>query len=53
MAVEAAQETASLDGLTLRFCSARCRTAFAAAPERYLGRWGPRPAATGERGLHP
>ena len=43
MAVETADETALLDGLTLRFCSAQCRKAFAAAPERYLGGTSPPP----------
>jgi len=37
MAVEEAYETATIDGLTLRFCSSRCRATFSAAPERYLG----------------
>jgi trehalose synthase len=36
MAVEAAHETASVDGLTLRFCSQECRHKFTATPERYL-----------------
>jgi trehalose synthase len=36
MAVETADETANIDGLTLRFCSAQCRSRFNAAPERYL-----------------
>jgi YHS domain-containing protein len=36
MAVEDPQETATLDGLTLRFCSAECRSRFNAAPDRYL-----------------
>ena len=36
MAVETAEETTTVEGLTLRFCSAQCRAAFAAAPERYL-----------------
>jgi len=36
MAVEVASETAAVDGLTLRFCSARCRETFAAAPGRYV-----------------
>jgi trehalose synthase len=36
MRVEAASETATVDGLTLRFCSERCRAVFTAAPERYL-----------------
>ena len=36
MAVETADDTTTVDGLTLRFCSAQCRAAFAAAPERYL-----------------
>src|SRR5262252_6086321 len=43
MAIEEAAETTTLDGLTLRFCSARCRATFAAAPERYLGRAQPQP----------
>jgi trehalose synthase len=40
MAVEAVEETAILDGLTLRFCSAQCRATFVRAPERYLGALG-------------
>jgi trehalose synthase len=36
MAVEAASQTTTVDGLTLRFCSEQCRAAFAAAPARYL-----------------
>ena len=36
MAVEAAAQTITPDGLTLRFCSAQCRATFTAAPERYL-----------------
>ena len=36
MAVEAAAETMTVDGLTLRFCSAQCRATFADAPARYL-----------------
>jgi trehalose synthase len=53
MAVEDASVTSAVEGLTLRFCSEQCRTSFAAAPERYLGALGARPAAPGERGLHP
>jgi len=37
MAVEAGDETTTLDGLTLRFCSSQCRATFVRAPERYLG----------------
>jgi trehalose synthase len=37
MALEGAEQTATLDGLTLRFCSEQCRATFTAAPERYLG----------------
>jgi trehalose synthase len=44
MAVEAAVQTSSIDGLTLRFCSERCRTAFAADPARYLPAMGAMPA---------
>jgi trehalose synthase len=36
MAIGDAEQTATLDGLTLRFCSEQCRSQFAAAPERYL-----------------
>ena len=36
MAVEAPGETMTVDGLTLRFCSAQCRATFADAPARYL-----------------
>jgi len=45
MAIEHADESASLDGLTVRFCSAQCRAAFVAAPERYLRAMGGAPAA--------
>jgi trehalose synthase len=46
MAIEEADETTTIDGMTLRFCSAQCRAAFAAAPQRYLGHGpaGPAPA---------
>jgi YHS domain-containing protein len=55
MAIEAADETATLDGLTMRFCSAECRTKFAADPDRYLGAMGGAPGATvhGSPGAHP
>jgi trehalose synthase len=43
MAVEAGEETTTLDGLTLRFCSSQCRATFGRAPERYLGASGARP----------
>ena len=43
MAVEAGEETTTLDGLTLRFCSSQCRATFARAPERYLGSSGATP----------
>jgi len=43
MAVEAGEETTTIDGLTLRFCSSQCRATFASAPERYLGPSGARP----------
>jgi trehalose synthase len=43
MAVETADETATVDGLTLRFCSAQCRTQFSAAPNRYLPSIAPEP----------
>ena len=36
MAIQAAEETVALGGVTLRFCSAQCRDKFVAAPERYL-----------------
>jgi trehalose synthase len=36
MTLQTTPETASLGGVTLRFCSAQCRDKFAAAPERYL-----------------
>jgi YHS domain-containing protein len=36
MTVEAAGETMTVDGLTLRFCSERCRATFSDAPARYL-----------------
>jgi trehalose synthase len=38
MAIQAAEQTLALDGVTLRFCSAHCRDKFVAAPERYLRR---------------
>ncbi|HSY41150.1 MAG TPA: YHS domain-containing protein, partial [Polyangia bacterium] len=47
MAVEAGDETTTLDGLTLRFCSSQCRATFARAPERYLGAAGAKPAGVG------
>ncbi len=37
MALEAADQTTTYQGLTLRFCSAQCREAFSQTPERYLG----------------
>jgi trehalose synthase len=46
MAVEEPDATATLDGLTLRFCSEQCRAIFSAAPERYLGRAQPQPLVT-------
>jgi trehalose synthase len=54
MAVEAADETTSVDGLTLRFCSAQCRATFTRAPERYLRGAGATPALMGEAtaGVH-
>jgi YHS domain-containing protein len=36
MAVETADDTIAIEGLTLRFCSGQCRSTFTAAPERYL-----------------
>jgi YHS domain-containing protein len=37
MTVDAAtQETATVDGPTVRFCSEQCRATFADAPARYL-----------------
>lgn len=36
MAVEAAAESTTVDGVTLRFCSEQCRATFADAPDRYL-----------------
>jgi trehalose synthase len=36
MAVAAVQQTMTLDGLTMRFCSEQCRGKFAAAPGLYL-----------------
>ena len=49
MAIEESVETQTIDGLTLRFCSARCREAFAASPQRYLGASQARPALLGEQ----
>jgi Cu+-exporting ATPase len=46
MAIEASDETATLDGLTMRFCSAECRTKFAADPDGYLRAMGGAPGAT-------
>ena len=37
MAIQAAEQTATIDGLTLCFCSRQCRDKLVAAPERYLG----------------
>lgn len=48
MAVETAEETTTVDGMTLRFCSAHCRETFAAAPERYLGPFGAPRVGAGE-----
>ena len=53
MAIEAGEETATVDGLTLRFCSAQCRSTFARAPERYLGPSGVRPVPTGASAVAP
>jgi trehalose synthase len=54
MAVERPDATASVNGMTLRFCSNRCRSAFAAAPERYVRAVGGLPAVgNGAAGAHP
>jgi trehalose synthase len=45
MAVEATSETATVDGLTLRFCSEQCRAAFLHDTARYLPAVGGMPAA--------
>ena len=47
MAVEAGDETTTLDGLTLRFCSSQCRATFVRAPDRYLGAEGSKSAGVG------
>ena len=44
MAVEASEETTTLDGFTLRFCSTQCRATFAGAPQRYLDAMGAKAA---------
>ena len=36
MAVENPEETVTVQGLTLRFCSAQCRNQFTSSPSRYL-----------------
>jgi trehalose synthase len=36
MALQNAEETLPLDGITLKFCSQQCRDKFTAAPDRYL-----------------
>jgi trehalose synthase len=36
MSIEAAEESATVEGLTVRFCSVQCRERFAQAPARYL-----------------
>jgi trehalose synthase len=48
MALQAAEQSASLGGLTFRFCSAQCRDKFAAAPDRYLRLPAAVPAPLGE-----
>jgi trehalose synthase len=42
MVVEDTQETTAIGGVTIRFCSKRCRTTFLASPARYV------PALAGE-----
>ena len=37
IAMQAAEERLAVDGLTLGFCSRKCRDKFVAGPERYLG----------------
>jgi YHS domain-containing protein len=48
MTIQESVEANTIDGLMLRFCSARCRAAFAASPQRYLGAESARPALLGE-----
>src|SRR4051794_26258490 len=36
MAIQRAEETLTVEGVTLRFCSRQCRDKFVAVPERYL-----------------
>jgi trehalose synthase len=52
MAVELSDETLTLQGGTLQFCSAQCREAFERAPDRYMNAAGgtPQPASP-EMGL--
>jgi len=38
MAIQGAEETMTVDGVTLRFCSRECRDKLIAAPERYLSK---------------
>jgi YHS domain-containing protein len=45
MTVETPDETVSLEGLTLGFCSAQCRETFARAPQRYLAAMGGEPSS--------
>ena len=48
MAVETGEQTTTLDGLTLQFCSSQCRATFDRAPERYLGVAGAKPTRAGK-----
>ncbi len=48
MAVETVDETTTVNGLTLQFCSAQCRAQFAASPERFLRRAAVLPTPMGE-----
>ena len=38
MAIQGAEETMTVDGVTLRFCSRECRDKLIATPERYLSK---------------
>jgi trehalose synthase len=49
MALQTAEETLPLDGITLRFCSRLCRDKFVAAPDRYLPRSEAQPAPLGDQ----
>jgi trehalose synthase len=53
MAIQSAAVTAAIGGVTLRFCSARCRDCFQTAPGRYLGQPAPTLAPSGAQAPAP